>query len=277
MSVDDDEVSFLLIHEITSWCVNWIARHLINLYTRKTTLLFRWLTLKGSSVMRQLLGFAMLITLWSTLSLSASAQLVSLSRQQWTSTNTSVLPITARQRASVSGVSNTTNYLTFGKTATVNEIGSDQVVWGRNSELTSGDVVATFCGPVPTKMFWSFSSAVSGFGFEVMNNDLHESHDFIVSYYNGATLLGTLQQSSDNAEFWTNHDYFAGDVRLFAAEDIRGITGVDITFTSNSMSASAFRVRNCAPAAVPEPSAVMCFWITAAGLSGFLVRRRFVR
>jgi len=219
----------------------------------------------------------MFVALCSVLSLPASAQLVSLSRQQWTSTNTSVLPITARQRASVSGVSNTTRYLTFGKTATVNEIGSDQVVWGRNSELTSGDVVATFCGDVPSKMFWSFSSAVYAFGFEVMNNDLHESQDFIVSYYNGATLLGTLQQSSDNVEFWSNYDYFAGDVRLFAAEDIRGITGVDITFTSNSMSASAFRVRNCAPLAVPEPSALIGFWITAAGLSGFLVRRRFVR
>lgn len=219
----------------------------------------------------------MFVTLCSTLSLPASAQLVALSRQQWMSTATSVLPISARQRASTSGVSNTSSYLTFGKTATVNEIGSDQVVWGRNSELTSGDVVATFCGPVPTKMFWSFSSAVSGFGFEVMNNDLHESQDFVTSYYNGTTLLGTLQQTSDNAAFWNSYDYFAGDVRLFAVEDIRGITGVDITFTSNSMSASAFRVRNCAPAAVPEPSAVIGFWITAAGLSGFLVRRRFVR
>ncbi len=227
--------------------------------------------------MRCLTSIAMFVTLCSTLSLPASAQLVALSRQQWMSTATSVLPISARQRASTSGVSNTSSYLTFGKTATVNEIGSDQVVWGRNSDLTSGDVVATFCGPVPTKMFWSFSSAVSGFGFEVMNNDLHESQDFVTSYYNGTTLLGTLQQTSDNAAFWNSYDYFAGDVRLFAVEDIRGITGVDITFTSNSMSASAFRVRNCAPAAVPEPSAVMCFWITAAGLSGFLVRRRFVR
>ena len=227
--------------------------------------------------MRCLTRIAMFVALCSILSLPASAQLVALSRQQWMSTATSVLPISAKQRASISGVSNTSSYLSFGRTATVNEIGSDQVVWGRNSELTSGDVVATFCEAVPTKLFWSFSSAVYGFGFEVMNNDLHEPQDFIVSYYNGATLLGTLQQSSDNAAFWNNYDYFDGDVRLFAAEDIRGITGVDITFTSNSMSASAFRVRNCAPLAVPEPSAVIGFWITAAGLSGFLVRRRFVR
>ena len=118
---------------------------------------------KGCTAMRCLTSIAMFVTLCSTLSLPASAQLVALSRQQWMSTATSVLPISARQRASISGVSNTSSYLSFGKTATVNEIGSDQVVWGRNSELTSGDVVATFCGPVPTKMFWSFSSAVSGF------------------------------------------------------------------------------------------------------------------
>ncbi len=226
--------------------------------------------------MRHLASMTIFVTLCSTLSLSASAQLVSLSRQQWMSTKTSVLPISARQPASTNGVSDTAHYLAFGTTATVNEIGSNQVVWGRNSELTSGDVVATFCETVPTKMFWSFSSAVFGFGFEVMNNDLHESQDFIVSYYNGATLLGTLQQSSDNATFWKNYDYFDGDVRLFAAEDIRGITGVDITFSSNSMSAAAFRVRACAPEAVPEPSAVIGFWITTAGLSGFLVRRRFL-
>lgn len=227
--------------------------------------------------MRRLTSIAMFVTLCSTLSLPASAQLVALSRQQWMSTATSVLPISARQRASISGVSNASSYLSFGRTATVNEIGSDQVVWGRNSELTSGDVVATFCGPVPTKMFWSFSSAVSGFGFEVMNNDLHESQDFVTSYYNGTTLLGTLQQTSDNAAFWNSYDYFAGDVRLFAVEDIRGITGVEIAFTSNSMSASAFRVRNDAPLAVPEPSAVLGAGIAATVLGGCLVRRRFLR
>jgi len=219
----------------------------------------------------------MFVTLWSTLSLSATAQLVSLSRQQWMSTKTSLLPISAIQRASISSVSTADNYLTFGTTATINEIGSDQVVWGTNSELTSGDVVATFCSAVPTKMFWSFSSAVYGFGFEVMNNDLHESQDFVVSYYNGTTFLGASQQTSDNAAFWKNYDYFAGDVRLFAAEDTRGITAVDITFTSNSMSASAFRVRNYTPDAVPEPSAYMMVCIAAASLSGCLVRRRFLR
>lgn len=259
------------------WCVICIARRITKLYTQKPDRIVRRLSVKGSSVMRHFTVIAMFITLCSTLSVSASAQVVALSRQQWMSTTTSVLPITARQRASVSGVSNTSSYLTFGKTATVNEIGSDQVVWGRNSELASGDVVATFCGDVPSKMFWSFSSAVFGFGFEVMNNDLRKSHEFIVSYYNGATLLGTVQQTSDNAEFWTSYDYFAGDVRLFAAEDIRGITGVDITFTSNSMSASAFRVRNYTPDAVPEPSAATAVWIAAAGLSACFVRRRVLR
>ena len=227
--------------------------------------------------MRCLTSIAMFVTLCTTLSLPASAQLVALSRRQWMSTATSVLPISARQRASISGVSNTSSYLSFGRTATVNEIGSDQVVWGRNSELASGDVVATFCGPVPTMMFWSFSAAVSGFGFEVMNNDLHESQDFVTSYYNGTTLLGTLQQTSDNAAFWTSYDYFAGDVRLFAVEDIRGITGVEIAFTSNSMSAAAFRVRNDSPLAVPEPPAVLGAGVVAAAIGGCLVRRRLLR
>ena len=202
-------------------------------------------------------GIGLFLTLCSILSLPSNAQFTIRDRQQWMSTSTAVLPITAPERATINGVSNPSNYLSFGTTATVNEIGSNQVVWGSNSELTSGDVVATFCGDVPTKMFWSFSSAVCGFGFEVMNNDLHEAQDFTVSYYNGSTLLGTMEQTSDNAAFWDNYDYFAGDVRLFAAEDIRGITGVDIVFSSNSMSASAFRVRNCSPDVVPEPSGIV--------------------
>lgn len=219
-------------------------------------------------------GIGLFLTLCSTVSLPSHAQFTIIDRQQWKSTSTDVLPITAPERASINGVSNASNYLSFGTTATVNEIGSNQVVWGSNSELTSGDVVATFCGDVPTKMFWSFSSAVCGFGFEVMNNDLHEAQDFTVSYYNGATLLGTIQQTSDNAAFWNSYDYFAGDVRLFAAEDIRGITGVDIVFSSNSMSASAFRVRNCSPDAVPEPSGIVgSFALVTVGAT-LLVRTR---
>lgn len=219
-------------------------------------------------------GIGLFLMLCSIVSLPSHAQFTVIDRQQWKSTSTDVLPITAPERASINGVSNASNYLTFGTTATVNEIGSNQVVWGSNSELTSGDVVATFCGDVPTKMFWSFSSAVCGFGFEVMNNDLHEAQDFTVSYYNGATLLGTIQQTSDNAAFWNSYDYFAGDVRLFAAEDIRGITGVDIVFSSNSMSASAFRVRNCSPDAVPEPSGVVgSFALVTVGAT-LLVRTR---
>ena len=219
-------------------------------------------------------GIGLFLTLCSIVSLPSYAQFTIRDRQQWMSTSTAVLPITAPERASINGVSNASNYLSFGTTATVNEIGSNQVVWGSNSELTSGDVVATFCGDVPTKMFWSFSSAVCGFGFEVMNNDLHEAQDFTVSYFNGATLLGTIQQTSDNAAFWNSYDYFAGDVRLFAAEDIRGITGVDIVFSSNSMSASAFRVRNCSPDAVPEPSGIVgSFTLVTVGAS-LLVRTR---
>lgn len=219
-------------------------------------------------------GIGLFLTLCSIVSLPSYAQFTIRDRQQWMSTSTAVLPITAPERASINGVSNASNYLSFGTTATVNEIGSNQVVWGSNSELTSGDVVATFCGDVPTKMFWSFSSAVCGFGFEVMNNDLHEAQDFTVSYYNGATLLGTIQQTSDNAAFWNSYDYFAGDVRLFAAEDIRGITGVDIVFSSNSMSASAFRVRNCSPDAVPEPSGIVgSFALVTVGAT-LLVRTR---
>ena len=219
-------------------------------------------------------GIGLFLTLCSIVSLPSHAQFTIRDRQQWMSTSTAVLPITAPERASINGVSNASNYLSFGTTATVNEIGSNQVVWGSNSELTSGDVVATFCGDVPTKMFWSFSSAVCGFGFEVMNNDLHEAQDFTVSYYNGATLLGTIQQTSDNAAFWNSYDYFAGDVRLFAAEDIRGITGVDIVFSSNSMSASAFRVRNCSPDAVPEPSGIVgSFTLVTVGAT-LLVRTR---
>lgn len=227
--------------------------------------------------MRHYVGIALLLSLSATLSFPANAQFVALDRQQWASATTAVLPITATERASIGSVSNTSNYLSFGTTATVNEIGSNQVVWGRNSELTSGDVVATFCGDVPTKMFWSFSSAVCGFGFEVMNNDLHDAQDFTVSYYNGSTLLGTLQQTSDNAAFWNSYDYFAGDVRLFAAQDIRGITGVDITFTSNSMSASAFRVKNCGPEAVPEPEAWGMGLILVTGICGLLKMRSFRR
>lgn len=216
------------------------------------------------------------LTLMATLCLPSSAQFSVRDRQQWSAVSTSILPINARERESIVGVTNTANYLSFGTTATVNEIGSNQVVWGSNSELKSGDVVATFCGDVPTKMFWSFSSAVCGFGFEVMNNDLHEAQDFSVSYFNGSTLLGTIHQTSDNAAFWNNYDYFAGDVRLFAAEDIRGITGVDIAFSSNSMSASAFRVKNGSPDAVPEPSATLTAFVlfTVGALWCYCVRRR---
>ncbi|MFM7187459.1 MAG: hypothetical protein ACKO14_06545 [Armatimonadota bacterium] len=202
-------------------------------------------------------GTVLSLALMATLCLPSSAQFSVRDRQQWSAVSTSILPINAPERSTIDGVSNTSSFLSFGTTATVNEIGSNQVVWGSDSELTNGDVVATFCGDVPTKMFWSFSSAVCGFGFEVMNNDLHEPQDFVVSYYNGATLLGTMQQTSDNTAFWKNYDYFAGDVRLFAAEDIRGITGVDIVFSSNSMSAAAFRVSNCSPDVVPEPSGIV--------------------
>jgi hypothetical protein len=225
--------------------------------------------------MKHRYGTALVVTLCATLVRPAAAQLVALDRHEWNSKTTSILPITARQCNSITGVSNSCNYLSFGKSATVNRIGSNQVVWGRNSELTSGGNVATFNGTVPTKMFWSFSESVSAFGFEVMSNDLHEAQDFTVSYYNGTTLLGTLQQTSNNAAFWNSYDHFAGDVRLFAAEDTRGITGVDITFTSNSFSAAAFRVSACSPTAVPEPSSVAGVLITAAGLTGCIIRRRF--
>ncbi len=211
---------------------------------------------KGWMAMKLLtgIGFGLVV---ASLSTPTFAQFTVKDRQQWMSASTSLLPITAPQRSVINSVSNTSSYLSFGTSATVNEIGSDQVVWGKNSELTTGDVVATFCNSVPTKLFWSFSSAVYGFGFEVMNNDLYEEQDFTVSFYNGTTLLGTIQQTSDNAQFWNNYDYFAGDVRLFAAEDIRGITGVDIHFSSNSMSAGAFRVNTTSPDAVPEPSGVI--------------------
>ncbi len=227
--------------------------------------------------MRHYAGTVCILALSSTLSLPSNAQFTVLNRQQWTSATTSVLPITAKERASISGVSSQTNTLSFGTVATVNEIGSNQVVWGSNSELVAGDVVATFCGDVPTKMFWSFSSAVCGFGFEVMNNDLHEAQDFTISYYNGSTLLGSLTQKADNAAFWENYDYFAGDVRLFAVEDFRGITGLDILFTSNSMSASAFRVKNCSPEVVPEPAPWGLGLIFLTGIGGLLARRSLRR
>lgn len=230
--------------------------------------------MKDGAAMKRTAGNAILLMLCTTLSLPTSAQFTVLNRQQWTSSTTSLLPITARERASINAVSNAQNHLSFGKSATVNEIGSNQVVWGRNSELTTGDVVATFCGDVPSNMFWTFSSAVCGFGFEVMNNDLHEAQSFTVSYYNGSTLLGTVQQTSDNAAFWRNYDYFAGDVRLFAAEDIRGITGIDITFSSNSLSASAFRVKSCTPDAVPEPSGIVASLVLAALGTTLVVRNR---
>jgi hypothetical protein len=232
--------------------------------------------LKGFTAMKHRFGIALAVSLCATLLQPATAQLVTLDRQEWNAKSTSVLPITARECGPISGVSNSCTYLSFGKSAKVNKIGSNQVVWGRNSELTAGDNVATFSGNVPSKLFWSFSSSVTGFGFEVLNNDLHEAQDFTVSYYNGTTLLGTLQQTSDNAAFWNGYDRFAGDVRLFAAEDIRGITGVDITYTSNSFSAGAFRVISCAPLAVPEPSSVAGALIVVAGLSGCLIRRRLV-
>jgi len=220
------------------------------------------------------IGFSLVV---ASLSTPTYAQFTVKDRQQWLSTSTTVLQITAPERSTINGVSNTSSYLSFGTTATVNEVGSNQVVWGSDSELTTGDVVATFSGDVPTKMLWSFSSAVCGFGFEVMNNDLHEPQDFVVSYYNGTTLLGTISQTSDNSSFWTSYDYFAGDVRLFAAEDIRGITGVDIVFSSNSMSAAAFRVSVCSPDVVPEPSGIVASITFMATVATLVLRTRHRR
>ena len=257
------------------WCLIYIARVLAKLYTPNTSRQHCWLVSKGRTAMKHRFGIVLVVSLSATLLRPATAQLVALDRNQWNSRTTSILPITARQCSSISAVSNSCNYLSFGKSATVNRIGSNQVSWGRNSELTSGGNVATFNGNVPTKMFWSLTESVTAFGFEVMSNDLHEAQDFTVSYYNGTTLLGTLQQTSNNAAFWNSYDYFAGDVRLFAAEDMRGITGVDITFTSNSFSAAAFRVTSCSPTAVPEPSSVAGVLITVAGLTGCIIRRRY--
>jgi hypothetical protein len=224
--------------------------------------------------MKHRYGIALVVSLSATLLQPAAAQLVKLDRQEWNAKTTSILPITARECRQISSVSNSYTHLSFGKSATVNRIGSNQVVWGRNSELSTGDNVATFNGKVPSNVFWSFSSSVTGFGFEVLNNDLHEAQDFTASYFNGTTLLGTIQQTSDNAAFWNGYDRFAGDVRLFAVEDIRGITGVDITYTSNSFSAGAFRVLSGTPDVVPEPSSVAGALVVFAGLSGCLIRRR---
>jgi hypothetical protein len=185
-----------------------------------------------------------------------------------------------RTYTSLSGAGHTIN---FGATAVAGVIGDTQAVWGTSatSELADGAFVSQFSGS--SLYTFTFSSAIGAFGFEGLGDDLLDTQDMSVDFYNGTTFLGSIGHTFDSSGVFANSDLYAGDVYLFGASDIRGFTSVKVNYTGSGFSSGAFRVGALAGgsgggsrgnAAVPEPGEWAVFGLLTSGLGGLVLRAR---
>ncbi len=160
----------------------------------------------------------------------------------------------------------------FSAMAVAGVIGGTQAVWesSTSSELTDGGFVSQFSGS--SLYTFTFSSAIGAFGFEGLGDDLLESQQMSVDFYNGTTLLGSIGHMFDNSGVFATSDLYAGDTR--------GFTSVK---TGSGFSSGAFRVGALAGGsnggshgigAVPEPGEWAVFGLLTSGLGGLVLRAR---
>ncbi len=173
--------------------------------------------------------------------------------------------------------------INFSAMAVAGVIGDTQAVWGSSaiSELTDGGFVSQYSGS--SIYTFTFSSAIGAFGFEGLGDDLLESQQMSVDFYNGTTFLGSIGHTFDNSGVFATSDLYAGDVYLFGAADTRGFTSVKVNYTGSGFSSGAFRVGALAGGgnggsngngAVPEPGEWAVFGLLTSGLGGLVLRAR---
>jgi MYXO-CTERM domain-containing protein len=170
----------------------------------------------------------------------------------------------------------------FDKDGFIGNVGGDwQPVWSSApySALNQGDAT----------LYWSeatdftFSSAVTSFGFELQTIDLMDNHDIMVQFYNGSTLIGSINRTIDNsgvmADGW---DTTLGGARVFAGSYDGGITSVRVLSSDDyGFSAGGFRYAGLGGnnnvtnnSAVPEPGEWAAMAMMLTGLGGLVVRAR---
>ena len=171
----------------------------------------------------------------------------------------------------------------FSAMAVAGVNGGTQAVWGSStsSELTDGGFVSQFSASC--LYTFTFSSAIGAFGFEGLGDDLLESQQMPVDFYNGTTLLGSIGHMFDNSGVFATIDLYAEDVYLFSAADTRGFTSVKANYTGSGFSSGALRVGALAGGsnggshgigAVPEPREWAVFGLLTSGLGGLVLRAR---
>jgi hypothetical protein len=169
----------------------------------------------------------------------------------------------------------------FDKDGFIGNVGGDwQPVWSSApySALSQGDAT----------LYWSeatdftFSSAVTSFGFELQTIDLMENHDITVQFYNGSTLVGSINRTIDNSGVMASGwDTTLGGARLFAGSYAGGFTSVRVLSSDDyGFSAGGFRYaglggnNSITSSAVPEPGEWAAMAMMVTGLGGLVVRAR---
>jgi hypothetical protein len=140
-------------------------------------------------------------------------------------------------------------------------VGAGWATWGSppNTESATPRVLWT---QGATSLTFSFSEALTGFGFEAQPNPF-EVLDITAEFFSGATSLGTITRAVDGS----------GGALLFAAAADFGDTFTSVVVTSAADFAVA-QLRYTIPSGViPEP-ATWAMMIAGFGLVGAAARRR---
>lgn len=226
------------------------------------------------------LGICGLLT---CLSAPANAQFTSYDNPNgtWLS-STSGVNIAGNEMDTVRSIGGGAFSIDFDKDGSIGNVGGDwQPVWSSApySALNQGDAT----------LYWSeatdftFSSAVTSFGFELQTIDLVDNHDIMVQFYNGSTLIGSINRTIDNSGVMANGwDTSLGGARLFAGSYDGGITSVRVMSGDDyGFSAGGFRYGGLGGnnnvtnnGAVPEPGEWAAMAMMVTGLGGLVVRAR---
>ena len=170
----------------------------------------------------------------------------------------------------------------FSKAGTIGQIGtSSQTMWSSSpySALNQGDSTLYFSSATD----FTFSKAISSFGFELQTRDLIRIRDISVEFYNGSTVVGTITRTIDNTGvFSAGLNPNNSGARLFAGSFDAGITSVKVQTTSrNGVLAGGFRYAALGGnnnvtnnSAVPEPGEWAAMAMMVTGLGGLVVRAR---
>lgn len=195
--------------------------------------------------------------------------------------STSGVRIAGNDTDSVRSIGGGAFRVNFDNDGTIGNVGGDwQPVWSSApySALNQGD--ATLYWADATN--FTFSSAVTSFGFELQTVDLMDTHDIMVQFYNGSTLIGSINRTIDNSGVMANGwDTTLGGARLFAGSYDQGITSVRVLSGDDyGFSAGGFRYglggnnSITSNGAVPEPGEWAAMAMMVTGLGGLVVRAR---